>query len=33
MVAGESGMSTMTVHQIQQEGIEILLEKLGPEDI
>ena len=25
-------MSTRTLHQIQQEGLEILVEKLGPDD-
>jgi len=25
-------MSTKTIHQIQQEGLEVLVEKLGPDD-
>lgn len=25
-------MSTRTLHQIQQEGLEVLVEKLGPDD-
>lgn len=25
-------MSTKTIHQIQQEGLDILVEKLGPDD-
>lgn len=25
-------MSTRTLHQIQQEGLELLVEKLGPDD-
>lgn len=25
-------MSTKTIHQIQQEGLDVLVEKLGPDD-
>ena len=32
MVEGGKLMSTRTLHQIQQEGLEVLVEKLGPDD-
>ena len=32
MVKGGKSMSTRTLHQIQQEGLEVLVEKLGPDD-
>lgn len=32
MVKGGKAMSTKTIHQIQQEGLDVLVEKLGPDD-
>jgi hypothetical protein len=32
MVKGGKQMSARTLHQIQQEGLDVLVEKLGPDD-
>ncbi len=32
MVEGEKQMSVKTLHQIQQEGLDLLVDKLGPDD-
>jgi hypothetical protein len=32
MVKGGKQMSARTLHQIQQEGLEVLVDKLGPDD-
>jgi len=32
VVKGGKQMSARTLHQIQQEGLEVLVEKLGPDD-
>jgi hypothetical protein len=32
MVEGGETMSAKTLHQIQQEGLDVLVEKLGPDD-
>ena len=32
MVKGGKQMSVKTLHQIQQEGLDVLVEKLGPDD-
>ena len=32
MVKGGKQMSVKTLHQIQQEGLDLLVEKLGPDD-
>jgi hypothetical protein len=32
LVAGDEFMTAKTLHQIQQEGLEVLVDKLGPAD-